>query len=112
MSDVLNIGQMDRKVRVERLVKTVLPSGQSKAAWELYSEWWCKVRADNANEGAEASQRTETRRYTMRGRFLPQVNGTMRINDADQIYHINGVLHEGRNAQTILSVTWRDSING
>lgn len=98
------IGQMDRKIKILKLVISKDKVGQEKTTTEVFSEPWAKLENDYGSEAIDMSvMNTVTRIYVVRYRREIEKDGLkMLIEDLGVKYNIISVSPLGRKSHLIL----------
>lgn len=93
----LHTGRLDRRVKLESLIPTQTPSGQTKPSWVLLAtDVPANVRPISAREQFTADQVAAQFDSVFTIRFRDDVNQKDRLTYNDKVYDITGLREIGR----------------
>lgn len=93
---MLNIGNMDRRINIERLTKTRKPSGDTFETWAPVATVWAEVLQQTANEFFTGYGEAETGTVIFRVRFRPGIMTKDRVSFDGTDYDIKEIKEIGR----------------
>ncbi|EJB03269.1 phage head-tail adaptor, putative, SPP1 family [Rhizobium leguminosarum bv. trifolii WSM597] len=93
---MLNIGNMDRRITLERESETVRPSGSVVKLWAPIATVWAEVLQQTANEFFTGYGEAETGTVIFRVRYRPGVTTADRVTYAGTAYGIKEIKELGR----------------
>jgi len=86
-------GELNRRIRLERLIQTRSPLGEVIESWALVAVVWAQVLSLSGREWHEARQLPEGEVSTaITIRYRPDVERTMRVVHGDTVLTIEAVL--------------------
>ncbi|UXT48174.1 phage head closure protein [Agrobacterium tumefaciens] len=93
---MLNIGNMDRRITIERETETVKPSGSVVKAWTPVATVWAEVLQQSASEFFTGYGEAETGSVIFRVRFRPGITTADRVTYDGTAYGIKEIKEIGR----------------
>lgn len=93
---MLNIGNMDRRITIERETETVKPSGNVVKAWALVATVWAELIQQSANEFFTGYGEAETGTVIFKIRHCPGITTADRVIYAGTAYGIKEIKELGR----------------
>ncbi|UIJ96236.1 phage head closure protein [Sinorhizobium meliloti] len=93
---MLNIGNMDRRITIERETETVRPSGSVVKAWATVATVWAEVLQQTDSEFFTGYGEAETGTVIFRVRYRPGITTADRVNFDGQPYGIKEIKELGR----------------
>jgi SPP1 family predicted phage head-tail adaptor len=103
---------LDRRVTIQRTVKTRDAVGQAIDAWEDVATVWAEVKPESGSEGFETDRRTNIQRVLFRVRYREGIDTTMRVVYRGQVHQIVGVSEPDRLVTLELSTEVREKVSG
>ncbi len=97
---MLNIGQMNRRITIERETETVSPSGDVSKVWAPIATAWAEVVQQSASEFFTSYGEAETGTVIFRVRYRPDITTADRVTYAGTTY----------NLKEIKEIGWRDGL--
>lgn len=92
----MRAGSLDRKIVIQRAVKTKLPSGHEKEDWETLHEVWAQVLPIRGEERHVAMQTTAAAETKFKIRYREGITPLDRLLYEDKQYDITAVIELGR----------------
>lgn len=93
---MLNIGNMDRRITIERETETLKPSGDATKVWAPVATVWAEVLQQTASEFFTGYGEAETGTVIFRVRFRPGITTADRVNYDGTAYGIKEIKELGR----------------
>lgn len=93
---MLNIGNMDRRIIIERETETVQPSGSVLKAWKPVATVWAEVLQQTASEFFTGYGEAETGNVVFRMRYRPGITTADRVRHDGVAYGLKEVKELGR----------------
>ncbi len=93
---MLNIGNMDRRITIERATETRKPSGDTLKAWTPVATVWAEVLQQSANEFFTGYGEAETGTVIFRVRYRPGITTADRVTYAGTAYGLKEIKEIGR----------------
>ncbi len=93
---MLNFGNMDRRITIERERETVKPSGSVVKAWAPFAIVWAEVLQQTASEFFTGYGEAETSTVIFRVRFQPGITTSDRIVYDGTAYGLKEIKEIGR----------------
>lgn len=93
---MLNIGNMDRRITIERETETVKPSGSVVKAWTPVATAWAEVLQQTASEFFTGYGEAETGTVIFRVRYRPGITTKDRVSFDGTDYSIKEIKELGR----------------
>lgn len=93
---MLNIGQLDRRISIERETETVTPSGSVVKAWAPIATLWAEVLQQTASEFFTGYGEAETGTVIFRVRYRPGITTADRVTYDGTAYGIKEIKELGR----------------
>ena len=93
---MLNIGNMDRRITIERETETVKPSGDVVKAWQTVALVWAEVLQQSATEFFTGYGEAETGTMIFRVRYRPGITTADRVTYNGQTYGLKEINELGR----------------
>lgn len=93
---MLNIGQLDRRIIIERETETVTPSGSVVKAWAPIATVWAEVLQQTASEFFTGYGEAETGTVIFRVRYRPGITTADRVSYDGTPYGIKEIKELGR----------------
>jgi SPP1 family predicted phage head-tail adaptor len=93
---MLNIGNMDRRITIEREAETVKPSGSVVKAWAPVATVWAEVLQQTASEYFTGYGEAETGTVIFRVRYCPGITSADRVTYDGTAYGIKEIKELGR----------------
>ena len=94
---MLNIGNMDRRITIERETETVKPSGDVVKAWApIAPPVWAEVLQQTANEFFTGYGEAETGTVIFRVRYRPGITTADRVFYAGTTYGLKEIKELGK----------------
>ncbi len=93
---MLNIGNMDRRITINRQTETVSPSGDTKRAWTPVATVWAEVLQQSASEFFTGYGEAETGIVIFRVRYRPGITTADRVTYDGTAYGIKEIKESGR----------------
>jgi SPP1 family predicted phage head-tail adaptor len=93
---MLNIGNMDRRITIERQTETVKPSGSVAKVWQALTTVWAEVIQQSASEFFTGYGEAETGTVIFRVRFRPGITTADRVNYDGTAYGLKEIKELGR----------------
>ncbi|MBX5023050.1 phage head closure protein [Rhizobium lentis] len=93
---MLNIGNMDRRITIEREAETVKPSGSVVKAWAPLATVWAEVLQPTASEFFTGYGEAETGTVIFRVRYRPAMTTKDRVTYDGQPYDLKEIKELGR----------------
>jgi SPP1 family predicted phage head-tail adaptor len=93
---MLNIGNMDRRITVERETETVTPSGSVVKVWTPVATAWAEVLQQAANEFFTGYGEAETGTVIFRVRYRPGITTADRVSYDGIPYGLKEIKELGR----------------
>ncbi len=93
---MLNIGNMDRRITVEREAETVSPSGDARKVWTPIATVWAEILQQSANEFFTGYGEAETGSVIFRVRYRPGITTADRVTYNGTAYGLKEIKELGR----------------
>ncbi|MGP4690633.1 phage head closure protein [Agrobacterium cavarae] len=93
---MLNIGNMDRRITVERETETVAPSGSVVKSWTTVATVWAEVLQQSASEFFTGYGEAEIGTVIFRVRYRPGITTADRVTYDGTAYGIKEIKELGR----------------
>lgn len=93
---MLNIGNMDRRITIDRETETVKPSGSVVKAWTPVATVWAEVVQQSASEFFTGYGEAETGTMIFRVRYRPGITTADRVTYDGQSYGLKEIKELGR----------------
>lgn len=93
---MLNIGNMDRRITIERETETVKPSGSIVKTWTTVATVWAEILQHTASEFFTAYGEVETGSVIFRVRFRPGITTADRVTHDGVAYGLKEIKEIGR----------------
>jgi SPP1 family predicted phage head-tail adaptor len=93
---MLNIGNMDRRITIERETEFVSPSGDARKVWAPLVTVWAEVLQQTASEFFTGYGEAETGTVIFRVRFQPGITTTDRVTYDGAAYGLKEIKAIGR----------------
>ncbi len=93
---MLNIGNMDRRITIDRTTETVKPSGDVDKTWNTIAVVWAEVLQQTANEFFTGYGEAETGTVIFRVRYRPGITTADRVTYNGQTYGLKEIKEIGR----------------
>lgn len=93
---MLNIGNMDRRIAIERETESVSPSGDPRKTWMPLATVWAEILQQTASEFFTGYGEAETGNVIFRVRFRPGITTADRVNYDGTAYGIKEIKELGR----------------
>lgn len=93
---MLNIGNMDRRITIERETETVKPSGDVVKAWTPLAVVWAEVLQQTATEFFTGFGEAETGTIIFRVRYRPGLTTADRVTYNGNAYGLKEIKELGR----------------
>ncbi|WP_457586100.1 phage head closure protein [Ensifer canadensis] len=93
---MLNIGNMDRRITIERETETVKPSGSVAKVWAPVATVWAEVLQQTASEFFTGFGEAETGTVIFRVRYRPGITTADRVTYDGVAYGIAEIKELGR----------------
>lgn len=93
---MLNIGNMDRRIIIERETETLKPSGDPVKTWTPVAVVWAEVLQQSATEFFTGFGEAETGTMIFRVRYRPGITTADRVTYNDQSYGLKEIKEIGR----------------
>ncbi|MCQ1779154.1 phage head closure protein [Neorhizobium galegae] len=93
---MLNIGDMDRRITIERESETLSPSGDPRKIWAPVATIWAEVLQQSASEFFTGYGEAETGTVIFRVRYRPGVTTADRVIHDGTAYGIKEIKEIGR----------------
>ncbi|MGV1752492.1 phage head closure protein [Agrobacterium sp. CG674] len=93
---MLNIGNMDRRITIDRQTETVKPSGDVVKVWTPLAVVWAEVLQQTATEFFTGFGEAETGTMIFRVRYRPGITTADRITYQGQSYGLKEIKELGR----------------
>lgn len=93
---MLNIGNLDRRITIERETETVMPSGSVIKAWTPVATVWAELIQQTASEFFTAYGEAETGTMIFRVRYRPGITSADRVAYGGKAYGITEIKELGR----------------
>ncbi|XKM39126.1 phage head closure protein [Rhizobium ruizarguesonis] len=93
---MLNIGNMDRRITIERETETVSPSGDARKVWAPVETVWAEVLQQTASEFFTGYGEAETGTVIFRVRYRPGITTADRVSYDGQPYGLTEIKELGR----------------
>lgn len=93
---MLNIGNMDRRITIDRQTETVKPSGDVSKVWTPIAAVWAEVLQQTATEFFTAYGEAETGTMIFRVRYRPGITTADRVTYNGQSYGLKEIEELGR----------------
>ena len=93
---MLNIGNMDRRITIERETKVVSPSGGGRKVWAPVATVWAEILQQSASEFFTGYGEAETGTVIFRVRFLPGITTADRVTYEGVAYGLKEIKELGR----------------
>ncbi|WP_105386067.1 phage head closure protein [Neorhizobium alkalisoli] len=93
---MLNIGNMDRRITIDRQTETVNPSGDVVKAWTPVAMVWAEVLQQTATEFFTGYGEAETGTMIFRVRYRPGITTADRVTYNGQSYGLKEIKEIGR----------------
>ena len=109
----MNIGALDRRIRVERPISAANDYGELQATWNEYINVWAAIdRKASAREASSSEQIVSFQSVTFIIRYsvlAEAIEPSFRIKYKDKYYNILGVQEVGRNEKIRIVTELRDA---
>ncbi|MEY9375882.1 phage head closure protein [Rhizobium leguminosarum] len=93
---MLNIGNMDRRISIERETEAVSPSGDARKAWAPIATVWAEVLQQTASEFFTGYGEAETGTVIFRVRYRPGITTADRVTYDGKPYGLKEIKELGR----------------
>ena len=93
---MLNAGQMNRRIVIERLTETVTVSGDVSQSWAPVATVWAEVLQQTASEFFTGYGKAETGTVIFRVRYLPGISTADRVSYNGTAYGLSEIKEIGR----------------
>lgn len=93
---MLNIGNMDRRITINRKTETVKPSGDVDKTWTPVAVVWAEVLQQTATEFFTGYGEAETGTMIFRVRYRPGITTADRVTYNGQSYDLKEIKEIGR----------------
>lgn len=93
---MLNIGNMDRRITIEREAEVVSPSGDVRKVWATVATVWAEVLQQSANEFFTGYGEAETGSVIFRVRYRPGITTADRVTYDGVAYGLKEIKEIGR----------------
>lgn len=93
---MLNIGKMDRRITIERMVETVKPSGSVVKTWTPIANVWAETLQQTAAEFFTGYGEAETGGMIFRIRHMSNVTTADRVQHNGTAYNLKEIKELGR----------------
>lgn len=93
---MLNIGNMDRRITIERETETMSPSGDAQRAWVPVATVWAEVLQQTASEFFTGYGEAETGSVIFRVRYRPGITTADRVSYDGTAYGLKETKELGR----------------
>ncbi|MGV1918038.1 phage head closure protein [Rhizobium sp. 22-785-1] len=93
---MLNIGNLDRRITIERETETVMPSGSVMKAWTPVATVWAELIQQTASEFFTGFGEAETGTVIFRVRYRPGITSADRVTYDGTAYGIKEIKELGR----------------
>lgn len=93
---MLNIGNMDRRITIERITKTRKPSGDTIQTWMPVTTVWAEVLQQTASEFFTGYGEAETGTVIFRVRYVPGLTTADRVTFDGNEYGLKEIKELGR----------------
>ncbi|MGK9054194.1 phage head closure protein [Neorhizobium petrolearium] len=93
---MLNIGNMDRRITIEREAETVSLSGDPRKTWTSVTTVWAEVLQQTASEFFTGYGEAETGTVIFRVRFQPGITTADRVTYDGAAYGLKEIKEIGR----------------
>jgi len=93
---MLNIGNLDRRITIERETETVAPSGNVVKAWTPVATVWAELIQQTASEFFTGYGEAETGTVIFRVRYRPGITSSDRVTYEGTSYGIKEIKELGR----------------
>lgn len=93
---MLNIGNMDRRITIERETETVKPSGSVVKAWTHVATVWAEIVQRTASEFFTGYGEAENGSVIFRVRYHPGITTADRVSYAGKVYDLKEITELGR----------------
>lgn len=91
----MDVGQLDKRVTIERKVGTRDSSGAQRDEWQKLKTVWANVRFERGMEAIRNGKDTAVKRASVRIRKRKDIDESMRVIYAKQAYQIHSILPVG-----------------
>lgn len=92
----MNIGQLDRKITIERHLTSLDSAGEEAGTWVLFATLHARKERKSSNEAVTSEQLVATQIETYRARYKAGVVEKMRLIDNGRIFNIRAIIEIGR----------------
>lgn len=92
---MLDAGQLNRRITIERRTAGQDAAGQPLTTWETVAQVWANFRAPSGAASAErlaADREASLTTYSVRIRYRTDITAGMRVTEAGAVYDINQVI--------------------
>ncbi len=93
---MLNIGNMDRRITIEREVEVLSPSGDARKTWTPLATVWAEVLQQTASEFFTGYGEAETGTVIFRVRYRPGITTADRVTYDGAAYGLKEIKEIGR----------------
>lgn len=93
---MINIGNMDRRITIERQTETVKPSGDVVKAWTTVAVVWAEIIQQTATEFFTGYGEAETGSIIFRVRYRPGITTADRVTYNGSAYGLKEIKELGR----------------
>lgn len=97
----MEIGKLNRLIRIEKRIATPDPRGGEVVTWQLVVNAWANVRSLNGIETLKSDAIASTAKYSMRIRRREDVDATCRVVFKAQNFNILAVLPDEQGREFI-----------
>lgn len=93
---MINIGNMDRRITIERSTETVKSSGDVVKAWTIVAVVWAEIIQQTASEFFTGYGEAETGTVIFRVRYYPGITTADRVTYNGNSYGLKEIMEFGR----------------
>lgn len=93
----MNIGRLDRRVTIEKVVKVRDAYGQVSENWGVFKEVWASVTWQRAGEKLEQGRETSATKALFYIRYMEGITSEMRLSFQSKKWNILDVSYKDRN---------------
>ena len=105
---MIDPGKMDRRINVQKKIRTRLPSGQIIEGYQPDVQCWAMVHSARGNEVYQADKKSAWRRRSFVTRYHPQITELHTIVYEAVRWDIESIEEIGRRTGLSITATWTD----
>ena len=94
----MNVGRLDRKVTIEKVVRVRDAYGQVVESWGVFKDVWASVTWQKAGEKLEQGRETATTKAIFYIRYMDGITSDMRLSFQSKKWDILDITYKDRNA--------------